>query len=219
MKLRANPVNTKPVLQSIEVASRSAVHGARLSRHRNLQHALAAERMRIRHICKALACAEDAGLHRRWRSAMADSLARVHEIENALCSSGTRADQTAAAAMDECLLEAMELAKANGDSRAAQTVALECMALVELYCSRIHGQAAGAFSSHDGEIRCNNQDTLGNIGDAMVETPSGCDGSPELLAGRLQHCHGSAPGFSANAGTRDEPSGKYNGYCRFASGD
>ena len=107
------------------------------SAHRKLRHALAAERVRIRHMCKALACTEDSGLRQRWQADMADSLAHVREIEKALCSDESPADQHAADMMDECLLEAMELARANGDSRAAEIVAMECMALVELRCRHI----------------------------------------------------------------------------------
>jgi len=35
------------------------------------------------------------------------------------------------------LLEAVELARANRDARTAETVAMECMALVEMRCMRI----------------------------------------------------------------------------------
>jgi len=110
---------------------------ARRSTHRDLRHALAAERVRIRHMCKALGCTEDASLRMRWQSEMADSLTRVRDIEQTLRSSVSQADQHAADMVDECLLAAMELARANGDSRAAETVAMECMALVDLRCMRI----------------------------------------------------------------------------------
>ena len=110
---------------------------SRRSTHRDLRHALAAERVRIRHMCKALGCTEDASLRTRWQSEMADSLTRVRDIEQTLRSSVSQADQHAADMVDECLLAAMELARANGDSRAAETAAMECMALVDLRCMRI----------------------------------------------------------------------------------
>ncbi|GEM_PF-1026475 len=220
MQLRANPMIANPGPESIELAPRAAeAIGVRVSRQSNLQHALAAEHIRIRHICKALACAADDGLHRRWRAAMAESLARVRDIENALCLNGSQADQSVAAVMDECLLEAMELARANGDSRAAQTVAQECMALVELYCTRLQQGHAAAFDPAGDGIHCRKQDAMGNISDAMAEEASGCDNGPAHLAGRLQHRHGTARGFSADAEAREGPSGDYNGYCRFANSD
>lgn len=122
--------------------------------HRDPHHALAAERVRIRHMCKALACANDDSLRRRWQSEMADSLSRVREIEHTLRAGASPAEQQAADMVDECLLEAMELARANGDSRAAETVAMECMALVEMRCMRIQqgsiGQAAAFVPENEG---------------------------------------------------------------------
>jgi hypothetical protein len=131
-------MTTTQVLQTIEMAPPVAEEAGRPPEsHPDLRQALAAERVRIRHMCKALACTEDASLRQRWQSEMADSLARVRHIEKTLRSSESQADQHAADMMDECLLEAMELARANGDSRAAEIVAKECMALVELRCMRI----------------------------------------------------------------------------------
>jgi len=94
-------------------------------------------------MCKALGCTEDDNLRQRWQAEMADSLARVREIERTLCSGASPAEQRAADMLDECLLEAMELARANGDSRAAETVAMECMALVEMRCMRIQRGSIG----------------------------------------------------------------------------
>ncbi|MGN6789635.1 MAG: hypothetical protein ACTHJP_08915 [Rhodanobacteraceae bacterium] len=121
--------------------------------HRDPHHALAAERVRIRHMCKALACANDDSLRRRWQSEMADSLSRVREIEHTLRAGASPAEQQAADMVDECLLEAMELARANGDSRAAETVAMECMALVEMRCMRIQQGSVdvGVAFARDGE--------------------------------------------------------------------
>lgn len=132
--------------------------GARRKTHRDLRHALAAERVRIRHMCKALGCTEDASLRTRWQSEMADSLTRVRDIEQTLRSSVSQADQHAADMVDECLLAAMELARANGDSRAAETVAMECMALVDLRCMRIQqghvGENAAWMELSGGGIHC-----------------------------------------------------------------
>ena len=94
-------------------------------------------------MCKALGCTEDDNLRQRWQAEMADSLARVREIERTLCSGASPAEQRAADMLDECLLEAMELARANDDSRAAETVAMECMALVEMRCMRIQRGSIG----------------------------------------------------------------------------
>lgn len=143
--MHANPMTTTPAPQTTEMAPRAAegTGEVRSSTHRDLRHALAAERVRIRHMCKALACARDAGLRQRWQSEMEDGLARVWEIEQALRANATQADQHAGDKIDECLLEAMDLARANGDSRAAEAVAMECMALVELRCLRIRQGRTG----------------------------------------------------------------------------
>ncbi len=153
--MRTNPITTNTGSSPIEVASRPLAAGDRPdSTHRELRHALAAEHVRIRHMCKALACTEDGNLRQRWQAEMADSLARVREIERTLRSGASLAEQHAADMVDECLLEAMELARANGDSRAAQTVAMECMALVEMRCMRIQqgsiGQEAAFVPRHEG---------------------------------------------------------------------
>lgn len=129
----------------IEMAPRPAVAKDRpdVSAPRDLRQALAAERVRIRHMCKALACTGDGNLRQRWQTQMADSLARVRAIERTLRSGVSPAEQHAADMVDECLLEAMELAHADGDSRAAETVAMECMALVEMRCRRIRQGSNG----------------------------------------------------------------------------
>jgi hypothetical protein len=155
--LRTNPINTNPGSSPIELASCPLALGDRpnVSTQGDLGHALAAERVRIRHMCKALACTEDGNLRQRWQTEMADSLARVREIERTLRAGRSPAEQRAADMVDECLLEAMELARANGDSRAAETVAMECMALVEMRCMRIQQGSTGqqaAFVPENGGI-------------------------------------------------------------------
>lgn len=153
--LRTNPITTNPGSPAIELASCPfASDEIAASTHDDLQHALAAERVRIRHMCKALACTEDDSLRQRWQTEMADSLARVRAIERTLCSGASLAEQHAADMVDGCLLEAMELARANGGSRAAETVAMECMALVEMRCMRIQqgsiGQEAAFVPGNEG---------------------------------------------------------------------
>jgi hypothetical protein len=156
--LRTNPITTNPGSPAIELAPCPFASDERhASTHGDLQHALAAERVRIRHMCKALACTQDVNLRQRWQAQMADSLARVREIERMLCSGASPAEQRAADMVDECLLGAMELARANGDSRAAETVAMECMALVEMRCMRIQqGSIAqeAVFVPENESIHC-----------------------------------------------------------------
>lgn len=158
--LRTNPINADPGSPSIQLTRRPLPDDrSTVSMHRDLRHALAAERVRIRHMCKALACTEDDNLRQRWQSEMADSLARVREIEQALRVDASPAEQHAADMVDECLLEAMELARANGDSRAAEIVAMECMALVEMRCTRIQQGSVGqeAFVLRDESIHYEEQ--------------------------------------------------------------
>lgn len=143
--MRSNPTSTSSGSSSIELMACPLAADALPTAwtHRDLRHALAAERVRIRHMCKALACAGDDNLRQRWQTEMADSLARVRKVERTLRSGVSLAEQRAADMVDECLLEAMELARANSDSRAAETVARECMALVEMRCMRIHQGSIG----------------------------------------------------------------------------
>ena len=158
--LRTNPIITNSGSSAIELTSSPLAFDERnASTPRDLRHALAAERVRIRHMCKALACTEDGNLRQRWQTDMADSLARVREIERTLRSGASPAEQRAADMVDECLLEAMELARANGDARAAETVAMECMALVEMRCTRIQQGSVGqeAFVTEDESIHYEEQ--------------------------------------------------------------
>jgi hypothetical protein len=108
-----------------------------VSTHGDLRRALVVESAHIRHMCQALACTGDGDVRQRWQAEMADSLVRVRKIEQTLRAGASSAEQRAADMVDECLLEAVELARANRDARTAETVAMECMALVEMRCMRI----------------------------------------------------------------------------------
>lgn len=154
--MRTNPMSTDTGL-SIEALALRAPEAREGGAHRDLRHALAAERVRIRHMCKALACTQDMGLRRRWQTEMEESLARIWEIEQTLRTNATEADRHAVDQMDECLLEAMELARANGDFRAAEIVAMECMALVELRCLRIRHGHPGPGTALSNGIRLKEQ--------------------------------------------------------------
>lgn len=111
----------------------------------DVQQAWMAEYVRIQHIQKALACTRNQQLRERWQAELAGSRLRMQGLEQSLCciERPTARVQTGAdVPSDECLLHAMELARANGDLAAAEAVAVECMALVELRCLRIrHGRA------------------------------------------------------------------------------
>jgi hypothetical protein len=122
-----------------------------VSTHGDLRRALAVERARIRHMCQALACTGDGDVRQRWQAEMADSLARVRKIERTLRAGASSAEQRAADMVDECLLEAVELARADGDARTAETVAMECMALVEMRCMRIRQGSIGQSRFRAGE--------------------------------------------------------------------
>lgn len=132
-----NPVRTMPPLR--------VVHGDPAD---DIQQAWMAEYVRIQHIQKALACTRNRQLRERWQAELAGSRVRMQGLEQSLCCIERPTDrvQTGADVLtDECLLHAMELARANGDLAAAEAVAVECMALVELRCLRIrHGRARPA---------------------------------------------------------------------------
>jgi hypothetical protein len=114
------------------------------------KHALLAEQIRIRHIHKALGCAANELFRERCEAELASSVARALQLERAI-----RAENDAAAhprgdrdamQLGECLLSAMDLARANGDASAAEAVAQECLALVEMHCRTLldepsHGPA------------------------------------------------------------------------------
>lgn len=109
------------------------------------RHALMAERIRIRHIEKALACATDGSFRERCEEDLASSLTRALYLERTIRSAADAAEHNthghvSALQLGECLLSAMDLARANGDPGAAETVAQECLALVELHCRTLEAQ-------------------------------------------------------------------------------
>jgi hypothetical protein len=100
--------------------------------------ALLAEQIRIRHIHKALACAANGLFRERCEAELASSVARALQLERAI-----RAEDDAGAyvresrdalQLGECLLSAMDMARANGDASAAEAVAQECLALLDMHC-------------------------------------------------------------------------------------
>lgn len=100
----------------------------------NTRHALVAERIRIRHLEKALACAAAGMFRERCEAELASSRMRALALERTLRMDANAHRHSDAVQMDECLLSAMELAKANGDLGAAEVVAQECLALLEMHC-------------------------------------------------------------------------------------
>ena len=119
-------------------------------------HALLAEQIRIRHIRKALACAADGMFRARCEAALASSMARALHLERsvgAAAGTASQAGHSDAPQLDECLLSAMELARANGDVSAAETVAQECLALVEVHCRTLLDlQPSASFDPAFGDI-------------------------------------------------------------------
>jgi len=116
------------------------------------KHALLAERIRIRHIRMALACATDGLFRARCEAELASSMARALHLERTIRAAADATEygqgHSDALQLGECLLTAMELARANGDASAAEAVAQECLALVELHCrtlldTRSPGSAGG----------------------------------------------------------------------------
>lgn len=137
---------------TIELPSRTDAPQADAARPpRELAGALAAERLRVKHIRKALACTRDARLRQRWQADVAESVERMQRLERLLRAE--MRDAEVAGSFDDCLLEAMELARANGDSRAAETVAVECLALVELHCQRIRRGEIALAARPDADAR------------------------------------------------------------------
>lgn len=98
------------------------------------RHALVAERIRIRHLEKALACAADGLFRERCEAELASSRMRELELERTLRMDANAHGHSDVVQMDECLLSAMDMARANGDVSAAEAVAQECLALVEMHC-------------------------------------------------------------------------------------
>jgi|SRR6185437_476813 len=103
------------------------------------RHALVAERIRIRHLEKALACAADGMFRERCEAELASSRMRVLALERTLRMDANAHRHVDAEHVDECLLSAMDLARANGDPSAAEAVAQECLALLEMHCRTLVG--------------------------------------------------------------------------------
>lgn len=118
------------------------------------KHALLAERIRMEHIRKALACAANGLFRERCEAELASSMARALHLERTIRAAD---DATAygqghsdALQLGECLLSAMDMARANGDEGAAEVVAQECLALLEMHCRtlldvQLSGTAAAAI--------------------------------------------------------------------------
>lgn len=70
----------------------------------------------------------------RCEAELASSRMRVLALERTLRMDANAHRHSDAVQMDECLLSAMELARANGDPDAAEAVAQECLALLEMHC-------------------------------------------------------------------------------------
>lgn len=116
-----------------------AKHGApRVPGQGATRHALLAEQIRMRHIRKALACAADGLFRERCEAELAASTLRALHLERTLRAAADAAEHdkghSEALQLGECLLSAMDMARANGDAGAAETVAQECLALVDLHC-------------------------------------------------------------------------------------
>lgn len=112
-----------------------------MSRREVTQRALAAEQERMRHYRKALACVGDEALRRRWQHELDASRRRAAALAIELVELGEplpvaepRRDSS------RCLLDAMEMALSNGDMPAAELVARECMALIDMRCHRVHDE-------------------------------------------------------------------------------
>lgn len=103
------------------------------------RHALVVERIRIRHLEKALACAAAGMFRERCETELASSRMRVLALERTLRMDANAHRHSDAVQMDDCLLSAMDLARANGDPDAAEAVAQECLALLEMHCGTLVG--------------------------------------------------------------------------------
>lgn len=91
---------------------------------------------------KALQCVSDPRLIVRWNTALVEARTRLAELEPHRASTGE-------AGHADCLIEAMELARRNGDPAATQAVACECVRLAELR----HAALLGVGSIHGGGVR------------------------------------------------------------------
>lgn len=115
------------------------------------RHALLAEQIRIRHIRKALACAAEGLFRERCEAELASSMDRALDLERKLCAATDVAEHdrghAKALRLGECLLSAMDMARANGDAGAAEAVAQECLALVELHCRTLLAAQSSATAT------------------------------------------------------------------------
>lgn len=134
-----------PVPARAERSSRDAASRASAERRHallvRLRNVLEAERRLVRRYEKALECACDAEQAAAWRAGLAAARGRTGVLAWRLGSDAPppRAD---AAADEDCLIGAMELALRNGDAQATQAVARECVLLAESQCARVRGKRA-----------------------------------------------------------------------------
>ncbi|MBN8728339.1 MAG: hypothetical protein J0H15_11655 [Xanthomonadales bacterium] len=90
---------------------------------------------------KALRCVSDSALIARWNTALVEARTRLAALE----PTDVPAED---AAQTECLLEAMELARSNGDPAATDSVARECVRLAEARHAALLGtRPAGALAA------------------------------------------------------------------------
>jgi hypothetical protein len=91
---------------------------------------------------KALQCASDPELIARWNTALVEARTRLAEL-------GPHRASTREAGPLDCLIDAMELARRNGDPAATQAVACECVRLAEAH----HAGLLGAGRVRSGGVR------------------------------------------------------------------
>jgi hypothetical protein len=112
-----------------------------------LQLAHNAELTRVRHVLKALECAQDEALRQEWRTRINEARARAAMLARMLGELG--ADPAAAPQAlqsGDCLLDAMELALRNGDLIAAEAIARECVLLADVHCTQAWRQVQQAMT-------------------------------------------------------------------------
>ncbi|HXS73223.1 MAG TPA: hypothetical protein VN725_04205 [Rhodanobacteraceae bacterium] len=131
-------------------SDRPLPHAARITEL--LELAYAAELTRMRHVLKALECAQDAGLRSDWRACIAEARARAAMLAHMLGELGVASAATSEprAAGGDCLLEAMELALRNGDLTAAEAIARECVVLAEARCAQAWRRVQQAMTVRTG---------------------------------------------------------------------
>lgn len=96
-----------------------------------LSELLDSERRLTRCYEKALECTCDPVETASWRTGLDRTGRRVAVLAHLLGNNGATKENGESKDPTDCLVEAMELALSNGDRRAAQIVARECMALAE----------------------------------------------------------------------------------------